>query len=178
MMAEEEATSTPEIPAVDKKNLIVLAAMVLVTMVAAAAGGHFASRVMHTTAATQPAQATQPAAEPAESSTAQPTTVFVNFEPIIVNANEPRLQRYIRAAITLVIRREHEKQVNDLLAKRKDEVKNWMITYLSGCSLEEVRGPRNLNRVRREIHDSLNEMLWPSQKPLIENVLLKEFQVQ
>ncbi|MCE5279973.1 MAG: flagellar basal body-associated FliL family protein [Planctomycetaceae bacterium] len=164
------------VPVVDKKNLIVLAVMVLVTMVAAAAGGHFVSRMMHSTAATQPAQPPEPKDQ--SDAAAQPQTVFINFEPIIVNANEPRLQRYIRASITLVIRREHEVQVNEILAKRKDEVKNWMITYLSGCSLEEVRGPRNLNRVRREIHDSLNEMLWPNQKPLIENVLLKEFQVQ
>ncbi len=177
-MPEEEAMPTPASPAVAGKNLIILGAMVLVTMAAAGVGGNLARRMMQSRATTQPAAASQPAAEPVAASPAEPATVFINFEPIIVNANEPRLQRYIRAAITLVIRRENELQVNDLLAKRKDEVKNWMITYLSGCSLEEVRGPRNLNRVRREIHDSLNEMLWPNQKPLIDNVLLKEFQVQ
>ncbi len=104
--------------------------------------------------------------------------VYYKFEAITVNLNEPRLARYVRATLTLAIRLDNESEVVLMLDKKKPALKSWLTLYLSGCTLEDVRGPQNLNRIRREILDSLNELLWPEQKPMIEQIHFDEFAVQ
>jgi flagellar basal body-associated protein FliL len=61
---------------------------------------------------------------------------------------------------------------------KSHEMNNYLIIYLSNLSLEEVRGEKNINRVLREVQDSLNDRLWPGGKPLISKVSLKEWIVQ
>ena len=104
--------------------------------------------------------------------------VDYELEPIIVNLNEPRLARYIRATLTLVLHKEVEKVAREKLELKKSEIKSRLILYLSDLSLAEVRGGSNLNRIQREIHDSLNDWLWPNTRPLIYRVDFKEWAVQ
>lgn len=117
---------------------------------------------------------------PAESSedADEEEMVYLDFEPITVNLNEPRLGRYVRATLVLAVTTENSTVVMGVMEKRMPELKNWLTLYLSGCTLEKVRGPSNLNRIRREILDSFNQQLWPDQKPLISQVLFKEFAIQ
>ena len=39
-------------------------------------------------------------------------------------------------------------------------------------------GEKNLNRLLRELQDLLNDYLWPQQKPLVQNVLIKSLIIQ
>ena len=103
---------------------------------------------------------------------------YVDFEPIVVNLNGPRLERYIRATVVLALRKADAKDAQKALESRKRELKSWLTVYFSGCAVEDVRGPRNLNRIRREIEEAFNEQLWPDAKPLISHVLFKDFAVQ
>ena len=104
--------------------------------------------------------------------------VYLDFEPIIVNLDEPRLARYVRAAVVLSVRRADKGKAKSVIEEKKPEIKNYLTVYMSGCSLEDVRGPKNLNRIRREIQDALNRHLFGDNKPLIEEVLFKEFAIQ
>jgi flagellar basal body-associated protein FliL len=103
---------------------------------------------------------------------------YYDFEPIIVNLDEPRLARYIRVTITLVIKAENHEAAKVAIDRRKPELKNWLTTYFASCTLDNVRGSASLNRLRREILDAFTQQLWPDQKPLVEQVLFKEFAVQ
>jgi flagellar basal body-associated protein FliL len=103
---------------------------------------------------------------------------YYDFEPIIVNLDEPRLARYIRVTITLVIKAENHEAAKAAIDRRKPELKNWLTTYFASCTLDNVRGAASLNRLRREILDAFTQQLWPDQKPLVEQVLFKEFAVQ
>jgi flagellar basal body-associated protein FliL len=103
---------------------------------------------------------------------------YYDFEPIIVNLDEPRLARYIRVTITLVIKAENHDAAKATLDRRKPELKNWLTTYFASCTLDNVRGAPSMNRLRREILDAFTQQLWPNQKPLVEQVLFKEFAVQ
>jgi flagellar basal body-associated protein FliL len=172
----QAAANVPDLESTAKKKVLMFGAVLLVTMGCAAGAGYLISRLVHGGGA-EGGQAGRPASTRPADSAEEPMS-YVNLDPIIVNANEPKLQRFIRAVITLAVTKENASAVSELVNKRKDEVKNWLVTYLAGCSLEEVRGPKNLNRVRREILDMLNEQFWPNQRPRIGNVLFKEFQVQ
>ncbi len=103
---------------------------------------------------------------------------YYDFEPIVVNLNEPRLARYIRATITLAIPKARAAAVTEQVSRKQKELRNWLTVYLSGRTLDDVRGPKHLNRIRREILDACNKQLWPNGKPMIEQVLFKEFAVQ
>jgi flagellar basal body-associated protein FliL len=102
---------------------------------------------------------------------------YYDFEPIVVNLDEPRLARYVRVTITLAIRPEETEAARTILEKRKPELKNWLTVFFASCTLEQIRGAANLNRLRREILDSLNDQLWPDQKSPIHHVLFKDLAV-
>ena len=159
------------------KIVIVLVLAVAIIGISAAVGGFMA----RSAAAVAPAQTpqTQPAEEPAAGETKSDVQyTYFEMEPIIVNLDEPRLARYIRASIVLAVKGENFKTVSELVDKKKPELKSWLTVYLAGATLEDVRGPKNLNRICREVREAFNEQLWPSSKPLVEKVLLKEFAVQ
>jgi len=175
-----------------KKLFIALCAAVV--LVAAGAGYAAALLIQRTGLATEAPARSEPGAEAGGDSAAAPPVapadaaagaqppandfIYYDFEPIVVNLDEPRLARYIRVTITLAIRKENASAVVALLEKRKPELKNWLTVFFASCTLEEVRGAPNLNRLRREILDNFSQQLWPEQKPLINHVLFKEFAVQ
>jgi flagellar basal body-associated protein FliL len=57
-------------------------------------------------------------------------------------------------------------------------LRDWLTTYFAGLSLEDVRGSRNLNRIKRDVQDQFNELLFPGTKPFVRQVLFREFAVQ
>lgn len=103
---------------------------------------------------------------------------YIDFAPITVNLDEPRLARYVRATIIIATKNSHADQTKPAIEKKMKELHNWLTVYLAGRKLEDVRGEKNLNRIRREIQDSFNEQLWPGKPPMIDHVLFKEFAVQ
>jgi flagellar basal body-associated protein FliL len=160
------------------KIIIVVGLAVAIIGVSAAVGGFMARSATAAAAPPQSSQ-TQPADEPAAGETKSDVQyTYYEMEPIIVNLDEPRLARYIRASIVLAVKGENFKAVSELVDKKKPELKSWLTVYLAGATLEDVRGPKNLNRICREVREAFNEQLWPSSKPLVEKVLLKEFAVQ
>jgi flagellar basal body-associated protein FliL len=132
------------------------------------------------------AEASEPQEPSAAAAAAAPPTApdvsgayrYLDIEPITINLDEPRLARYVRAAITLAFDAKNEAEVRSQVDKCLPELKNWLAVYLAGRTLDEVRGTQSLNRVRREICDAFNEQIWPQQPPRIHHVLLKEFAVQ
>ena len=158
------------------KAAIVVGLAVAIIGISAAVGGFMARSAA---GAAPPSPQTQPAEEPsANDIKGDVQYTYYEMEPTIVNLDEPRLARYIRASIVLAVKGDNYKAVAELVDKKKPELKSWLTVYLAGCSLEDVRGPKNLNRICREVREAFNEQLWPGSRPLIEKVLLKEFAVQ
>jgi flagellar FliL protein len=157
--------------------LLILAAAVVL----GAGSGFGTARLLLGFGGPPPARQDQaPAAEPQPGSEqqGQGDLAYYDFEAIVANLDEPRLARYIRATITVAIRAEDYKVATELIDKKQPELRSWLTVYLSGCTLEDVRGPKNLNRIRREIQDAFNQQLWPNARPLIEMIFFKEFAVQ
>jgi len=154
---------------------------VLATAAAVASAGGFAlARFLGAAAAPAQAQAAQAQAPPGPKATlsADGDFAYYHFEPITVNLAGDKMNRYIRATITLTIEAKHSKDATKRIEIKNPELKNWMTLFLADCTLEKVRGAKALNRLRREIKDSFNEQLWPDQTPLIHDVLFREFFIQ
>ncbi|HLJ97717.1 MAG TPA: flagellar basal body-associated FliL family protein [Gemmataceae bacterium] len=99
-------------------------------------------------------------------------------DPMVVNLNTNQLSKYLRTKIILVVDEANEKTVRDLLEKNKPFLKTWLIAYLSDQSLRDVTGAAAINRLRREIRDQFNTMLFPDGSEKINDVLFEEFYVQ
>ncbi|RPI58247.1 MAG: flagellar basal body-associated FliL family protein [Planctomycetaceae bacterium] len=103
---------------------------------------------------------------------------YYDFGPIVVNLDERKMIRYVRVTVILSIRKENWSDAKEILEKKKPELKSWLNVYFAGCTLEDVRGPKNLNRIRQEIAESINDQLWHNSKPLVDEVLFGDIAIQ
>lgn len=108
---------------------------------------------------------------------AQPALVPFG-EPIVVNLAEERLSRYLRVKLMLVVDSNEEKEVEEQLGKKKSFLKNWLLSYLSDQTLQSITGATGQNRIRRELRDQFNAMLFPDGAEKIADILFEEFTVQ
>lgn len=103
---------------------------------------------------------------------------YVDFEPLTVNLDEPRLARYISVTLALAIPVDQaDAETLKLIETKKRVLRDWLTSYFASCSLDDVRGAVNMGRMRREILDAFNQKLWPDQKPRINRVLFMKFTV-
>lgn len=178
---EDGAEDSESAGGLPTKVLIRIGLMVAVLAIGSV-GGYGVGSMLQQPPAADPNQAAAPPPEFAEEAQLPDITSedyeYVDFEPITANLDEPRLARYIRATIILCIRSKDREVALERINKKKKELRNWLTVYLNGLTLEDVRGSKNLNRIRREIQEACNQQLWPKRRPLIDHVLFKEFAVQ
>lgn len=164
----------------------VLGWLILFSVVVAGATGGFALSQLVGGADPVPGE-TESAENPGQDEGAFPavggqtggTWPYDKVEPVVANLDEPGVTRYIRATVMLEINGGVDRvQMEEFLNEKNPIVKDWLTTYFAGLSLEDVRGSRNLSRIKQEIQDHLNEMLFPESRPMVKRVLFKEFAVQ
>jgi len=100
---------------------------------------------------------------------------YYTFKSMTVALVSPRGSSYLRSTVVLKIKKGYFEKVSARIDMKKHEIKDMFNSYLGGLGLKEVLGTRNQNRIKRELRDSLNELLWPGSKPGIYQVLLEEF---
>ena len=101
------------------------------------------------------------------------------MEPVLANLDEPGVTRYVRVTISLEVSPELDPEKGkEYLDRRVMVLRDWLTTYFAGLSLEDVRGSRNLNRIKRDVQDQFNDLLFPGTKPFIRQILFREFAVQ
>jgi flagellar basal body-associated protein FliL len=166
-----EATQETQAPSPPKRNRMLTILLVLVAGGTCGAAG-FAVPLLAP-------QAFRPEPQPAESTAAaEGRPAFVPFGETVVNLNSERFNRYLRVSITLQVYEADLEKVTPLLEKNKALLKSWLISYLSDKNMEEVRGSAGQNRLRREIHQHFNAVLFQDGYDRIRDVLFEEFNVQ
>ena len=128
-------------------------------------------------------------AGPKAASAANPDDPFEEFGPdtddeqfqyrtmdrLTVSLKNDRGTTFLIAVVVLKIRAPHFDIVQQRLDAKKHEVKDMLNTYLAGLTAKEVLGTTNQNRIKRELRDRLNNLLWPGKRPGIHAVLFEEF---
>jgi len=199
-MADDATQDAPDAPPANKaptadkaataggKGRLFMILCAAVTFVASAAGygvavlttgaSPLAPASAHAGQPATPADAAAGAAIPGETAAEAETFLYKDLETITVNLNEPRLARYVHATVTLGVRESEFPEVAPLIDARTNVLRDWLTVYLTSLTLDDVRGPENLNRIRREVLDAFNTELWPDATPKIRKVLFKEFAVK
>jgi flagellar basal body-associated protein FliL len=103
---------------------------------------------------------------------------YYAFEPVTVNLNTQRQNRYLNVKVLLAIRANEKNDVFPQIDRKKIVLKNWLMAYLKDLDLDEVSGRKNLLRIQREIADAFNEQLWPDDTVHIDHVLFDDFFVK
>ncbi|HEY4261431.1 MAG TPA: flagellar basal body-associated FliL family protein [Schlesneria sp.] len=103
---------------------------------------------------------------------------FLPFGRIVVNLNDPTLTRYLALEVTLQAEGDDEEDVKSALESRKPILQTWLTSHLADKTLEEVRGKVGVNRLRREIQDNFNALLFTDGRERIQDILFEEFHVQ
>jgi flagellar protein FliL len=105
-------------------------------------------------------------------------TAIVPFGDITVNLSEDRLQRYLRVKVAVLVEAEAEKEVLDLVTKKKAAIKSGMIAHLAGKSVKDVSGSSGVTRTQRELLERMEDVLYPDGGSRIKSVLFEEYVVQ
>lgn len=105
-------------------------------------------------------------------------TAVVPFGEVVVNLAEERQQRYLRTKVALLVEADGEKEVTDLVAKKKAAVKSAMIVHLSGKVTKDVSGSVGIQRMQRELLERVEEVLYPDGNSRVRSVLFEEYVVQ
>jgi flagellar basal body-associated protein FliL len=102
-----------------------------------------------------------------------------DLEPTVGNLDEAGSMRFLRVSISLEMSPELDAEKSmGYLDEREAVMKDFITTYVAGLSLERVKGSSNLNRIKKELRDGFNELLFPEGKPLVLRVFLREFAIQ
>ncbi len=103
-----------------------------------------------------------------------PTTLgqIVALDSFIVNLNEERSTRYLKVTFSVELAEADEAAVTE----RKDIIRDAVITYLSGLTIEHVRGSETKAAIRDELLQRINGAL--SVEGGVRNVVFTEFVVQ
>jgi flagellar basal body-associated protein FliL len=103
---------------------------------------------------------------------------FLSFGQMIVNLNSDRMNRYLRMNLSLQVNDDDYDMVSEELEHRKLQLKSWLVAYLSDVGVDDVRGTAGQNRLRRDIQDHMNTILFEDGVDRIQDILFEEFTVQ
>jgi len=117
-------------------------------------------------------------AKPAAEKEAKKPAIVPFGDALVVNLGEERLTRYLRVKLLLVVVGDEEKAIAEHVQKQKAYLKSWLISFLSDQSVQEVSRAAGVNRIRREIRDQFNAMLFPDGSEKVLDILFDEFVVQ
>lgn len=106
-------------------------------------------------------------------------TAIVPFGDIVVNlADNPKMGRYIKLKIALLVEADAEEEVTELINKNKVAVKSKLISHIAGKDIKEVSGSVGVNRLQRELLERFEDVLYPEGHTQLRSVLFEEYVIQ
>lgn len=103
---------------------------------------------------------------------------FIPFDEVTVNLSENRFSRYLRMNFSLQVAKSQRVEIEAKVKAKTAIFKNWMQIHIAELSTEDLKGTSGRNRVRREMSDFFNKVLFDDGIERIQDVLFDEFHVQ
>ena len=122
--------------------------------------------------------ATDPHGKPGAEKVPNDGPAFIPFGRTVVNLNDPTLTRYLSLELTVQTEGADEEDVKSALEKRKPILQTWLTSHLADKTIEDIRGKVGVNRLRREIQDNFNALLFTDGRERIQDILFEEYHVQ
>ena len=103
---------------------------------------------------------------------------FVPFGLIVANVNEPLLAKYLTLEITVQTAPEDKEEVESAITSRKPFLLTWLAAHIADKTPEDIRGKVGVNRLRREIQDNFNSLMFKDGHERVQDILFEEYHVQ
>lgn len=103
---------------------------------------------------------------------------FVEFGEVVANLNDGRMTRYLRLGVSLQVDKAQLLKIEEMHEQQKAVLRNWLLSHISDKTMDDIRGASGQNRLRREIKEQFNTVLFPDGVDRIHDVLFQEFNVQ
>jgi flagellar basal body-associated protein FliL len=169
-MATEETAEPDAAKASGSKMGIVL----WLVMIIVAVGGGVAAPIL----VAQMGSADKPEATENVLPSPDEEVVFIDFDEVTVNLDEARFSRYLRINFSLQVAKSQQLEVAKKVEAKKSILKNWLQVQVAEKSTDDLRGKFGRNRLRREMLDYFNKVLFSDGIERIQDVLFSEFHVQ
>jgi len=104
---------------------------------------------------------------------------YYDLEPVATNLSDPGSTRYVRAVLTLEVSPELDKTKGmQFLDERKPVIANILNIYFAGLTIEDINSDKDMRRIQYELLEIFNDTLYKNSKPLIREILFREFGLQ
>jgi flagellar basal body-associated protein FliL len=104
---------------------------------------------------------------------------YYDLEPVATNLSDPGSTRYVRAVLTLEISPEVDKaKGTQYLDEQKPVIANILNIYFAGLTIEDINSDKDMRRIQYELLETFNDTLYKGSKPMIREILFREFGLQ
>ena len=103
---------------------------------------------------------------------------FIEFDEVVTNIDDPRFSRYVKMNFSLQVSKPQVAAIKTLVEEKQVVLTSWLIAHMADVKSEDLRGKQGHNRLRRQIHDRFNELLFTDGIERIQDVLFKQLTVQ
>ena len=97
---------------------------------------------------------------------------------VTVNLDEARFSRFLRLSFSLQVAKSQKAEIELMVEEKAVVFKNWIQIQLAEKGTEDLKGKFGRNRVRRELQDYFNEVLFEDGVERVQDILFNEFHVQ
>jgi flagellar basal body-associated protein FliL len=104
--------------------------------------------------------------------------VYLPFERVMVNLNEPNLVKYLSIDITVQTDGKYEDEVKAVMKEKRAVLMTFLTSHIADKTTDEVRGKVGVNRLRREIQDNFNLLLFKDGHERIQDIFFEEYHLQ
>ncbi|MCS7278858.1 MAG: flagellar basal body-associated FliL family protein [Thermodesulfobacteriaceae bacterium] len=80
-------------------------------------------------------------------------SILIDLDPIVVNLLDPTGKRYLQIRLSLEV---GDKKIEEIVKKKDSKIKDVIISYLSGKTVEDVLKPTAKEEIKRELLQKIN----------------------
>lgn len=103
---------------------------------------------------------------------------YIDFDEVVVNLREQDFSRYLKIKISLEVPKSQKADIEAKIEARKAVLLDRINMHFAEVTTEELKGQFGHNRLRREMHDYFNEILFDDGIERVQDILFRGLHVQ
>lgn len=103
---------------------------------------------------------------------------FMQVGRLVVNLNEQTLTKYLTLDVVAQAEGKDAATVKSAIESRMPILRTWMTSHLADKSVDDLRGKVGINRLRREMQDQFNALLFDDGHERVTDILFEEFHIE
>lgn len=103
---------------------------------------------------------------------------YIDFDEVVINLSEQQFSRYLKLNFSLEVPKTERMEIEKLIESRKALLLDRINAHFAEVHSDDLKGRFGQNRIRRQMHDYLNEILFDDGVEKIQDILFRQLHVQ